>query len=188
MNAKNILIMLFIGLFSCAAYSGQSDLSKAEFETERLINEASEFFGVASEELAKVIAKAVAEHGRPNAYIKGSEKSGALGVGLRVGDGELVTVKGKKRKVHWEGPSIGFDIGVNASKVLMLVYELKRPDDIYQRFVGVEGSLFIVAGAGLNYMQAGDLILAPIRVGVGWRQGANIGYIEMTKATKDNSI
>lgn len=179
------LLLLF---FSASVVAAEQDIAQSDFEPERLVKEASEFFGVASEELAKVIAKAVAEHGRPNAYIKGNETSGALGVGLRVGDGELITVKGVKRKVHWEGPSIGLDIGLNASKVLMLVYDLKRPDDIYRKFSGIEGSLFIVAGAGLNYLQAGDLVLAPIRVGVGWRQGANIGYLKISPVQSDKSI
>ena len=185
---KCLLPNLFFLLFSVSVVAAEQDVSRSDFEPERLIKEASEFFGVASEELAKLIAKAVAEHGRPNAYIKGNETSGALGIGLRIGDGELITVKGVKRKIHWEGPSIGLDIGLNASKVLMLVYDLKRPDDIYQKFSGIEGSLFVVAGAGLNYLQAGDLVIAPIRVGVGWRQGANVGYIKITSQEKDNSI
>ncbi|MDH5217124.1 MAG: DUF1134 domain-containing protein [Gammaproteobacteria bacterium] len=187
-NIKRLVASFSILFFAVSISAAEQDISHSDFEPERLVKEASEFFGVASEELAKVIAKAVAEHGRPNAYIKGNETSGALGVGLRIGDGELTTVKGVKRKVHWEGPSIGLDIGLNASKVLMLVYDLKRPDDIFQKFSGVEGSLFVVAGAGLNYLQAGDLVLAPIRVGVGWRQGANVGYIKITPPEKDGSI
>ena len=185
---KWLLPNLFLLLFPFTVVAAEQDISRSDFEPERLVKEASEFFGVASEELAKVIAKAVAEHGRPNAYIKGNETAGALGIGLRVGNGELITVKGVKRQVHWEGPSIGIDIGLNTAKVLILVYDLKKVSDIYQQFSGVEGSLYVVAGAGINYLQAGDLILAPIRVGVGWRQGANVGYIKITPSKKDDSI
>ena len=47
--------------------------------------------------------------------------------------------------------------------------------------MGVDGSLYVVAGLGLNYQQNGKTILAPIRTGVGLRAGANIGYLHYTK-------
>ena len=89
--------------------------------------------------------------------------------------------EGKRRKVFWQGPSVGFDFGGNVSKVFTLVYHLKSQEQIFQRFPGVDGSFYFVAGFGVNYQQSGDVILAPIRTGVGLRMGANVGYLHYTK-------
>ena len=174
--------------FGASAEKADKISSDKAFDLDAIVKEASEFFGVTSEELAKVVAKAFKEHGRPNAFIKGTEAAGALGIGLRAGNGTLKTIDGKKRNVHWEGPSIGLDIGVNASKVLMLVYRLDSVDSLYQRFKGVEGSIYIVAGVGVNYLVADDIVIAPIRAGVGWRQGANIGFVRFSEKEGDDPI
>ena len=133
-----------------------------------------------SEGLAKAIEKAFRDQGRPNAYITGEEGSGAFVVGLRYGQGTLERKSGARRSVYWNGPSIGWDVGGNASKVFMLVYHLPSEDAIFQRFPGVEGSLYFVAGFGLNYVQSGPIVLAPIRTGVGLRAGASAGYLSFT--------
>ena len=83
--------------------------------------------------------------------------------------------------VYWQGPSIGFDVGANASKCFTLVYDLPSADDIYQRFPGVEGSFYFVAGIGVNYQQNGDIVLAPMRTGVGVRAGVNAGYLSYSR-------
>jgi len=158
-----------------------SSSNEQTYDENTVLNEARQFFGDASEELAKIVAKAFKEKGKPNAYIKGEEAGGALLLGVRYGDGTLYHVNGITRKVNWQGPSIGLDYGGHAAKVLILVYNLKTPDDIYNRFTGVEGSLYFVAGAGINYLKNDGVILAPIRVGVGWHQGINAGYITMTR-------
>lgn len=181
-------LLLVVGIVISFTAFADSKTKPTDFDHEAIVKEASEFFGVTSEELAKVLAKAFKEKGKPNAFIKGEEASGALGLGLRFGRGELQTIEGHKRKLEWDGPSIGFDIGLNASKVLILVYHLKNPDDIYQKFTGVEGSVYFVAGAGINYLEAGDMILAPVRVGVGWRQGANVGFLRFKDADKKDAI
>jgi hypothetical protein len=151
------------------------------YEFDEIIEAAVAFFGSASEGLAKLIEKVFAEHGRPNAYITGEEISGALGVGLRYGKGELNRKAGPPRPVFWQGPSIGFDVGGNAAKAFVLVYNLRGTDQIFQRIPGVEGTVFFVAGFSVNYNQSGNLILAPIRTGVGWRAGANFGYLHFTR-------
>ena len=84
---------------------------------------------------------------------------------------------GPKRKVYWQGPSIGFDFGGNAAKSMTLVYGIKDADDIYKRYPGISGSFYFVAGVGVNYQQNGDVILAPMRTGMGLRVGANAGYL-----------
>ena len=100
---------------------------------------------------------------------------------MRYGNGTLVMKSGGKRTVHWQGPSIGFDLGANASKVFVLVYHLPSSDSLFQRFPAVDGSFYYVGGAGINYQQRDNIILAPIRLGVGLRAGASIGYVHYTK-------
>ncbi len=155
--------------------------SKAE-----IIHEVERFFGKGAKGLGEVIEKAFREHGQPNAYIAGNEFSAALGVGVRYGKGVLRTKSGFSRKVYWQGPSIGFDAGGNVSKVFVLVYNLPAVADIFQRFPGVEGSLFFVGGVGMNYLQSGKTVLAPIRFGAGWRQGVNVGYMDFTREMSIN--
>lgn len=175
--------ILFLFLFTVAnAYAAAAEVKQADtYDQDTVLSEARQFFGEAAEDLAKVIAKAFQDYGRPNGYIKGEEAAGALGVGLRYGDGTLYMVDGQTRKLHWQGPSIGLDFGGAASKVLILVYKLPSANKIYDQYTGVEGSLFFVAGAGINYLKKDDVVLSPIRVGLGWRQGANIGYINITR-------
>lgn len=151
------------------------------YDQDSIVRDATNFFGKSTEGLGKIIEKAFKEHGRPNAYIMGEEASGAIGVGLRYGDGVLKMKQGGSTKVYWTGPSIGFDFGGNASKVFILVYHLPSSGKIFQRFPGVDGSLYFVGGAGINYQQLGNIILAPIRLGVGLREGASVGYMHYTR-------
>ncbi len=151
------------------------------YDQDSVLQAAIEFFGQTTEGLAKVIEKAFRDHGRPVGYIRGEEVAGAITVGLVYGQGDLILKNGATAKVYWQGPSIGFDLGLNASKVFVLVYNLKRPEDIYQRFPGVDGSLYWAAGVGMNYQQRQDIVLAPIRLGVGWRAGASVGYMHYTR-------
>lgn len=148
-----------------------------------IVNRAAGFFGTTTEGLARAVERVFSEKGSPNGYITGVEGSGAVVVGLRYGDGDLFMKSTGERpvKVFWQGPSVGFDIGGNASKVFTLVYNLPNTEAIYQRFPGVEGSAYIVAGVGVNYQQNGRIILAPMRTGVGLRAGANIGYLSYSK-------
>jgi len=151
------------------------------YDQDSVIKDATAYFGKGAEGLAKVIEKAFNEHGRPNGYIKGKEVSGAIGIGLRYGNGTLRMKSGESARVHWQGPSIGFDLGANADKVFILVYHLPRTASIFQRFPGVDGSLYYVGGAGINYQQRDNIILAPIRLGVGLRTGASVGYMHYTR-------
>lgn len=141
---------------------------------------AGEFFGETSEGLAKLIQRAFEQQGEPNAYITGHEGSGAVGVGLRYGEGTLHFRDGSTVPVYWQGPSVGWDFGGNASKVFTLVYQLRSTDQLFQRFPGVDGSVYLVAGFGMNYQRSGTVTLAPIRTGVGLRAGASIGYLHYT--------
>lgn len=146
-----------------------------------VVSAAKNLFGETTEGLAKVIEKVFSEMGQPNAYIAGSEYSGAVGIGLRYGEGMLNMAGGGQTKVYWQGPSIGFDLGGNASKVFVLVYRLDSPEQIFRRIPGVEGSYYFVAGVGVNYQGDGEITLAPIRTGVGLRSGVNIGYLHYSR-------
>jgi hypothetical protein len=157
------------------------DIGPQTFSKDETLQAAEKFFGGTTEGLAKTVEKAFHELGEPNAYIQGNEGSGAFFVGLRYGEGTLYYKGGGSMKVYWQGPSVGWDFGGNASKVFTLVYNLHWTRDMFQRFPGVDGSLYLVAGVGLNYQRAGDITLAPIRTGVGLRAGANVGYLTYTR-------
>ena len=151
------------------------------YSKDEIVSAVSGFFGVTAEAAGAAVERIFKDNGRPNAYIKGSEGAGAIGVGLRYGEGTLQMKRGGTRKVYWQGPSVGFDLGGNGSKVFTLVYNLPNTEKIFQRFPGVEGSAYFVAGIGVNYQRADDITLAPMRAGVGWRLGANVGYLAYTK-------
>ena len=154
----------------------------SDFYTEyEILKAARGFFGETTGGLAKAVQKVFSDLGEPNGYILGEEVGGAFIVGLRYGNGELSVKNAGKRKVYWQGPSVGFDFGGNAAKSMTLVYNIKSPDDIFKRYPGVSGSFYFVAGVGVNYQQAGDVILAPMRTGVGLRAGANVGYLHYGK-------
>lgn len=150
------------------------------YDQEQMAREANDFLGKGAEGLADLMNKAFSEQGRPNAYIRGEEGGGAIIAGVRYGQGELVTKSGFRRKVYWQGPSIGWDFGANAGRVFILVYALPDPDLLFQRFAGVEGSAYVVGGASMHYARSGNIVVAPMRVGVGMRLGANVGYIHFT--------
>ena len=139
------------------------------------------FFGSVSKGLASVVEYAFQKQGRPNGYILGQEAGGAFVAGLRYGEGILYTKDAGSRRVYWQGPSIGYDAGAEGSKVMMLVYDLSDPEEIYQRFGGVDGSAYFIGGVGLTFLQTGNVVVAPIRSGVGLRLGANIGYLKYTR-------
>lgn len=147
------------------------------FDKDSTLKAVTDFFGQTTEGLAKVLEKAFREQGQPNAYIRGEEVSGALTLGLRYGEGELTMKSGAVRKVYWAGPSVGFDVGANASKVFVLVYHLPEAGAIYKRYPGVDGSIYQIGGVGVNYQRLDGVTLAPIRLGVGLRAGASVGYL-----------
>ena len=182
--AKLLQAVLFAGLVAAMpghAADSSPDSDKSTYDQESVLKDAERFFGSSTEGLGKIIEKAFKEHGRPSGYIKGEEAGGAVTVGLRYGSGMLSMKTGKSRKVYWQGPSIGFDFGANVSKVFILVYHLPSSDKLFQRFPAVDGSFYYVGGAGINYQQRDGVILAPIRLGVGMRAGASIGYMHYTR-------
>jgi hypothetical protein len=139
------------------------------------------FFGAVSQGLAGVIEYSFRKQGRPNGYILGEDLGGAFVAGLRYGRGTLYTRDAGTHPVYWQGPSIGYDAGGDGSKTMILVYRMRDPHDVYQRFGGVEGSAYVVGGVGINFQANGNMVMAPIRSGIGLRMGANIGYLKYTR-------
>lgn len=139
------------------------------------------FFGSISQGLASVIEHAFKKAGRPNGYILGEDAGGAFVAGLRYGEGRLYTKDAGTHKVYWQGPSIGYDFGGAGAKTMILVYNLRDPSEVYHRFGGVEGSAYLVGGVSIQFQKYGDVVMAPIRAGVGLRLGANVGYLKYTR-------
>ena len=151
------------------------------YDRSEIVNGVSDFLGVSSESAASAVERIFKDGGRPTAYIAGEEGSAAFFGGVRYGKG-LLYMKGKEPlQVYWQGPSVGFDWGGNASRSFTLCYNLQYPDMIFRRFPGVEGSAYLVAGLGVNYQRADGITLAPIRTGLGLRLGANLGYLAYSR-------
>lgn len=159
----------------------KAQTAKADFEQSDMVQAISEHLGVTSESAASAIEKIFAEQGRPDGYITGEEGGGALVGGAFWGKGTIWMKDGRSQAVFWQGPTIGFDTGIDASKVFTLVYGLDDPNYIYQRFPKAEGNAYLVAGMAVNYQRANGITLAPVRSGVGVRLGASIGYSSYTR-------
>jgi len=151
------------------------------FKQGELTTAISQHLGVTSESAASAIEKLFRERGRPVGYITGEEGGGAVTIGARYGKGTLWMKDGRQKDLYWQGPSIGFDVGAEASKVFTLVYGLDDPENIFRRYPGVDGSAYLVAGMAVNFQRANGITLAPVRSGVGLRLGANVGYSSYTR-------
>jgi hypothetical protein len=157
-------------------------VSSNEFSPNELIDAGHRFFGGVSRGLAMIVEKAVSQWGEPNGYILGEEASGAFVGGLRYGDGTLYTKNAGDLRVFWQGPSVGFDAGADGARTMMLVYNLPRTDAIFDRFGGINGSAYFIGGFGMTALVANHITLVPIRSGVGFRLGANLGYLKFTQS------
>ncbi len=155
--------------------------SKDTYSSEEMVATGHQFFGKTTRGLAEAIEYVFRKQGEPSAYIVGEEGAGAFVGGLRYGEGTIYYKSGVKKHIFWQGPSVGFDFGGNGSRTLTLVYNSQSPEDLYTRFAGVEGTAYLVGGLGVNFQKKDDIIMAPIRTGVGARLGANIGYLKYSK-------
>jgi hypothetical protein len=152
-----------------------------KYTEDEILTATKGFFGDTSKDLATIIEKVFKDQGQPNAYISGEEAAGAIAVGVRYGNGWMHRKTADNMRVFWQGPSLGFDLGANASKVFTLVYNIGKSSEIFQRYPGVEGTIYVVGGFGVNYQQRNNVILAPIRTGVGLRGGINVGYLHYSR-------
>ena len=151
-----------------------------QFSADEIVDSGHKFFGAMSRGLAETVQEAARRWGLPNGYILGQEASGAFVGGLRYGEGKMYTRNAGDQKVFWQGPSLGFDAGADGDRTMMLVYNLPSVSAIYRRFGGVDGSAFIVGGLGFTALAADNIVVVPIRTGVGARLGVNIGYLKFT--------
>ena len=167
----------------CAANSAQAANT---YTAEEIVQSGHRFFGSTSGGLASGIEKAFQSYGLPNGYILGEEGSGAIIGGLTYGEGTLYTKNAGDHKTFWQGPSLGWDFGGQGSRVMMLVYNLDDIQALYGRYAGVSGAAYVIAGVGFNVLKRNNVVLVPIRTGVGARLGINIGYLKLTNGATWN--
>lgn len=165
-------------VLSAGSLAAQTQLGN--YTTQEMVQAGHNFFGTVSGNLASVIETAMARYGQPNGYILGEEGSGALIGGLRYGEGTLYTRDQGQLKVFWQGPSIGWDFGGEGSRTMMLVYNLPSVSAVFNRFVGVAGSVYVVGGFGITALANDPVLVVPVRSGVGARLGVNVGYLKFT--------
>ena len=173
-------IALAVLLIGAAGPLAAQEGERERYSSNELINAGHEFFGTVSRGLASVIEKAVSQWGQPNGYVLGQEAGGAIVAGLRYGEGTLYTKNAGDLRVFWQGPSVGFDWGGDGARTMMLVYNLPRTNAVFQRFAGIDGSAYFIGGFGMTALTANNIVLVPIRSGVGFRLGANLGYLKFT--------
>jgi hypothetical protein len=175
-----LLVLACVTLASAPARADQY------YSNNELVETGHKFFGSAAGGLATIIERAASRYGQPNGYILGEEGSGAIVGGLRYGEGMMHTRDRGQHKVFWQGPSIGWDFGGDGARVMMLVYNLPSVDAIYQRYGGVDGSVYVIGGVGMTALANDNIIVVPVRAGVGLRLGANLGYLKFTQSATWN--
>jgi hypothetical protein len=163
-----------------ASAQGVSPPRRDTYSAGEVVRAGHKFFGSVSQGLAQVVQEAFSRFGEPNGYVLGQEGGGAFIVGVRYGDGKLYTRNAGDLRVFWEGPSIGFDMGGEGARTMMLIYNLPATDAIYQRFGGIDGSAYFVGGFGMTALTYNKIVVVPIRSGVGFRLGASVGYLKFT--------
>lgn len=191
MNDKSRREFLLGGVALAATGLGASSVLAQQgppqrFTTNELVDNGHKFFGSMSRGLAQVVEEATKRWGQPNAYILGQEASGAFIAGARYGEGQMYTRNAGQQKIFWQGPSIGFDAGADGARTMMLVYNLPSTSAMFRRFGGVDGSAYFVAGFGFTALTADEVVVVPIRTGVGARLGVNLGYLKFTQSSTWN--
>jgi hypothetical protein len=174
-------IVAFALTLSVAMGLSKADLGAQEYSAAEIVEAGHRFFGATSGGLASAVEKIFASYGLPNGYVLGEEGSAALIGGLTYGEGTLYTKNAGDHKVFWQGPSLGWDFGGQGTRNMMLVYNLDDVGNLYDRFAGVAGSAYVVAGVGFTVLKRGHMLLVPVRTGVGARLGVNIGYLKLTQ-------
>lgn len=158
-----------------------SATNSGEYTVQEIVDAGHSFFGSTSGGLAKVVENAFDRYGLPNGYILGQEGSGAFIAGLTYGEGQLNTKNAGEHPLFWQGPSLGLDYGGQGTRVMMLVYNLPNTESIFTRFGGISGQAFVVAGFGMTALKNNDIVVVPIRTGIGARLGLNLGYLKVTR-------
>lgn len=171
-----------LGAVAAARARGEEPGSRDTFRPGEIVESGHRFFGTVSRGLASTVEEAGRRWGEPNGYILGQEGAGAIVAGLRYGEGTLFTRNAGKKRVYWQGPSLGFDVGGDGDRTMMLVYNLPNVRELYRRFGGVDGSAYLVGGFGMTAVTNDGIVVVPIRTGLGARLGINVGYLKFTDA------
>ncbi len=182
-SMTTFLAMISITMFITTSAVPEEN-SDDTYDQETVVEAATEALGDGAKGAAKAIESLFKKYGRPNAYIAGSEAGAGLIIGVRYGGGTLMHKIEGQRNIHWTGPSIGLDAGADAVKSFALVYNLYDTEEIYRRITAVEGSFYYVGGAGVSVYTHNDIVIAMVRLGVGLRAQATLGYINFTKEKK----
>src|SRR5215207_4303153 len=184
MRARGLVSALLVAAFGLMPLAASAQIARqadpGTFTTVELVNSGHRFFGTVSRGLALTIQEAVKRWGEPNGYIRGQEAAGAIIGGLRYGEGTLYTRNAGQRRIFWQGPSLGFDFGGEGARTMMLVYNLPATEALYTRFVGLNGSAYLVGGFGMTAAAKDEMVVVPIRSGIGARLGVNVGYLKFT--------
>jgi len=190
---KSLLLLLFGIIFVASAttntnaewYDDQNPSESSEgFNVSELVLAGHDFFGTATEGLGTAVETVFSALGRPDGYIIGEEASGAIIAGLTYGEGMITTKNLGEEKIYWQGPSIGIDYGGDGSRVMFLIYNMDNINDVHKRFVGTNGTAYVVGGLGGSVYNRGGVTIATIKTGAGLRMGANIGYIKFSENPK----
>ncbi len=189
-KAFSLLIQLlaFILIFTTLlATSNKANAQASNYYTaQEVIDAGHNFFGKTSGSIAAALEKTFQNYGLPNGYILGEEAGGAFIGGLRYGEGQIFTKNAGDHRVYWQGPSIGWDYGIDGNRTMMLVYNLADIPSLYKRYYGVSGSAYLVGGVGVTVLTNQGVHLVPVKTGVGVRLGANIGYLKLTERPRVN--
>jgi hypothetical protein len=170
-----------LGVPGAALARGEDADTPETFRPGEVVESGHRFFGSVSRGLALTVEEAGRRWGEPNGYILGQEGGGAVVAGVRYGEGTLYTRNAGQRRIYWQGPSLGFDVGGDGARTMMLVYNLPNVRELYRRFAGVDGSAYLVGGFGMTAVVSDRIIVVPIRSGVGARLGINVGYLKFTR-------
>ena len=181
---RQLFALLICGLLLSAHAGhaqGQFPPRVEDFSESTLVISAAKYLGTTAESMAEIMDNVFSQYGIPDAIIRGEEVSAAVVFGLRYGRGTLEMRSGAQHPIYWRGPSAGVDTGGNAAKSFTLVYGIQNVDEVYSRFGGVDGSAFYLGGVAVNYLQRDNIVMAPMRAGVGLRAGVSIGYLKFTR-------
>jgi hypothetical protein len=173
------IALAFVGLMAAAIGPARAD--NAQYTMQEIVDAGHGFFGSTTGGFAKVVEKAFQQYGLPNGYVLGQEAAGAFIAGATYGEGDLYTKNAGQHSMFWQGPSLGIDYGGEGSRVMMLIYNLPDVQLAYSRFGGVSGQAYVVAGFGMTVLKSHNVVIVPIRTGVGARLGVNVGYLKMTR-------
>jgi hypothetical protein len=188
-HSRREIMTMLAAAAAAAAAPGAAAAQAARpqrFSSGELLDNGHQFFGTVSRGLATVVEEATKRWGQPNAYILGQEAAGAFFAGARFGEGVMYTRNAGDQRLYWQGPTLGFDAGADGARTMMLVYNLPATSAIYRRFGGVDGSAYLVGGFGFTALVADDVVVVPIRSGIGARLGVNLGYLKFTSQSTWN--